>query len=228
MAHEEAEYEKWRLSGSLIYAPREDGRGPVGDDGSGLGHHPERRAVTMVEAGRGGPSTRRCGDGRLPGFGDAGRLGHGWTQGPGTVGGTGDSPSPFGAGAPTLDGELGTEAPPLAPLLANACARLSGLRLADGTLILKIENPLQAAQVRLRSGPGRCRRSSGCKHWQAWREARELLTVLDARLAGKSWRETAVDLYGAQRVAAEWHRESWMRARVRRRDKKARFLMEGG
>ena len=59
-------------------------------------------------------------------------------------------------------------------------------------------------------------------------EDRELLTVLDARLAGKSWRETAVDLYGAQRVAAEWHTESWMRSLVRRRDKKARFLMEGG
>ena len=57
---------------------------------------------------------------------------------------------------------------------------------------------------------------------------RELLTVLDARLAGKSWRETAVELYGAQRVAVEWHTESWMRSRVRRRDKKARFLMEGG
>ena len=66
--------------------------------------------------------------------------------------GTGDSPSPFCAGAPTLDGEWGTEAPPLAPLLANAGARLSGLRLADGRLILKIENRSQAAQVRLRSG----------------------------------------------------------------------------
>ncbi|WP_428097891.1 DNA -binding domain-containing protein [Candidatus Rariloculus sp.] len=173
--------------------------------------------------------------------------------------GTGDNPSPFWAGAPTLDGELGTEAPPLAPLLENAGARLSGLRLADGRLILKIENRSQAAQVRLRSGLVHAGLESGVAtglvlrlaFWSGPMQAierlqalaslargsgrdaphpvdRELLTVLDARLAGKSWRETAVDLYGAQRVAAEWHRESWMRARVRRRDKKARFLMEGG
>ncbi len=57
---------------------------------------------------------------------------------------------------------------------------------------------------------------------------RELLTVLDGRLAGKSWRETAVDLYGAKRVAANWNADSWMRSRVRRRGKKARSLMEGG
>ena len=57
---------------------------------------------------------------------------------------------------------------------------------------------------------------------------RELLTVLDGRLAGKSWRETAVDLYGARRVAGDWHTDGWMRSRVRRRDRKARSLMEGG
>ena len=57
---------------------------------------------------------------------------------------------------------------------------------------------------------------------------RELLTVLDGRLAGKSWRETAVDLYGADAVAAEWHADGWMRARVRRRGEKARMLMESG
>ena len=56
----------------------------------------------------------------------------------------------------------------------------------------------------------------------------ELLTVLNGRLAGKSWRETAVDLYGAKRVAAEWNTDSWMRSRVRRLGKKARMLMEGG
>ena len=54
----------------------------------------------------------------------------------------------------------------------------------------------------------------------------ELLTVLDGRLAGKSWRETAVELYGAQRVAADWNADSWMRSRERRRGKKARILME--
>ena len=57
---------------------------------------------------------------------------------------------------------------------------------------------------------------------------RELLTVLDARLAGKSWREAAVDLHGAKRVAAEWDTDSWMRSRVRRLGRRALMLMEGG
>ena len=34
--------------------------------------------------------------------------------------------------------------------------------------------------------------------------------------AGKSYREIAVDLYGADPVDAEWRRDGWMRARVRR------------
>ena len=34
--------------------------------------------------------------------------------------------------------------------------------------------------------------------------------------SGKSMREIAVDLYGAERVAADWHVDSRMRAKVRR------------
>ena len=34
--------------------------------------------------------------------------------------------------------------------------------------------------------------------------------------AGKSMREIAIDLYGADRVAADWHGDSWMRAKVQR------------
>ena len=34
--------------------------------------------------------------------------------------------------------------------------------------------------------------------------------------SGKSMREIAVDLYGADRVAADWHDDSEMRAKVRR------------
>ncbi len=34
--------------------------------------------------------------------------------------------------------------------------------------------------------------------------------------SGKSMREIAVDLYGAERVAADWHADSRMRAKVRR------------
>ena len=51
-----------------------------------------------------------------------------------------------------LDGEWATQARPLVPLVANAGGRLSGLRLADGTLILKIENRSEAAQVRMAPG----------------------------------------------------------------------------
>ena len=36
------------------------------------------------------------------------------------------------------------------------------------------------------------------------------------RRAGRSYREIAVDLFGADLVDAEWHRDGWMRARVRR------------
>ena len=169
--------------------------------------------------------------------------------------------SPFWAGAPMLEGEWGPEPPPLARLVSNAGARLSALRLADGTLILKIENRSAAAQVRMRPGPAHARTGFdsevatglvirlgfGAGQTQALERLeelsspargpgpdaphpadRELLTVLDGRLAGKSWRETAVDLYGADAVAAEWHADGWMRARVRRRGEKARMLMESG
>ena len=61
--------------------------------------------------------------------------------------------SPFWARAPMLEGEWGREAPPPARLVENAGARLSALRLADGTLILKIENGSEAAQMRIRPGP---------------------------------------------------------------------------
>ena len=37
-----------------------------------------------------------------------------------------------------------------------------------------------------------------------------------------------MQLYGAKLVAEEWNTESWMRSRVRRLGKKARFLMESG
>ena len=169
--------------------------------------------------------------------------------------------SPFRAGAPMLEGEWGPEAPPLARLVSNAGARLSAPRLADGTLILKIENRSAAARVGMRPGPAHARTGFdsevaaglvfrlgfGDGQTQALERLeelsspargpgpdaphpadRELPTVPDARLAGKSWRETAVDLYGADAVAAEWHADGWMRARVRRRGEKARMLMESG
>ena len=163
--------------------------------------------------------------------------------------------SPFWAEAPRLDAEWGTDTPTLQGFLAKSGARLEGLRLGDGTLILKIENGTAAAQVRVRAGgeaavgaglvlrigfgPGQADgiarlHDLGRLAGEAGRHARrgrsrtdrELLIVLDARLAGKSWRETAMDIYGAGPVTAEWHSDSWMRAHVRRRGDKARTLME--
>ena len=55
-----------------------------------------------------------------------------------------------------------------------------------------------------------------------------MLTALDARLAGRSLRLIAVDLYGAARVADEWHSDGSMRGRVRWRVKQALRLMNGG
>ena len=165
--------------------------------------------------------------------------------------------SPFWAEAPMLEGEWATGAPALPGQLARSGARLEGLRLIDGTLILKIENADHGAQVRVRAGTSvaigerlvlrhvfdpeskdASARLEDLRHLASepashprhcGRETDlELLTVLDGRLAGKSWRETAVDLYGADAVAAEWHADGWMRARVRRRGEKARMLMESG
>ncbi|MDE0408898.1 MAG: DUF2285 domain-containing protein [Alphaproteobacteria bacterium] len=56
----------------------------------------------------------------------------------------------------------------------------------------------------------------------------ELLKALDARLAGRSLRSIAVDLYGAARVAVEWSADGSMRGRVRWRVKQALRLMNGG
>ena len=39
--------------------------------------------------------------------------------------------------------------------------------------------------------------------------------MLDARLAGRSLRLIAIDLFGEARVEAEWSSNGWMRARVR-------------
>ena len=61
--------------------------------------------------------------------------------------------SPFWADAPMLDAEsAGGGAPGLAELLGGA--RLDGLRLRDGALILKIERGRSAVQLRIADGVG--------------------------------------------------------------------------
>lgn len=57
---------------------------------------------------------------------------------------------------------------------------------------------------------------------------RELLIALDGDLAGKSERQIAEDLFGRERVVAEWGSDSWMRSRVRRRLAKGRKLAASG
>ena len=47
-------------------------------------------------------------------------------------------------------------------------------------------------------------------------------------LGGRSLSLIAVDLYGAARVAEEWHSDGSMRGRVRWRVKQALKLMHGG
>ena len=54
-------------------------------------------------------------------------------------------------------------------------------------------------------------------------------TVALADIAsGKSHREIAIDLYGEEQVAADWHRDSWMRAKVRRLVHRARAASGDG
>ena len=60
------------------------------------------------------------------------------------------------------------------------------------------------------------------------REAGGLLTVLDGLAAGRSARGIAEDVWGAEKVAAEWSSDGGMRAKARRRIAKARKLAGGG
>ena len=54
------------------------------------------------------------------------------------------------------------------------------------------------------------------------------LQALDASLAGASLREAAQGLFGVDAVAADWHKDSALRARVRRLVRRGDALMRGG
>src|SRR5690606_28910596 len=54
------------------------------------------------------------------------------------------------------------------------------------------------------------------------------LQALDATLAGASLREVAEGLFGVDAVAADWHADSALRARVRRLVRRGDGLMRGG
>ena len=54
------------------------------------------------------------------------------------------------------------------------------------------------------------------------------LQALDATLAGASLREVAEGLFGADAVAADWHADGDLRARVRRLVRRGDALMRSG
>jgi hypothetical protein len=54
------------------------------------------------------------------------------------------------------------------------------------------------------------------------------LQALDATLAGASLREVAEGLFGTDAVAADWHADSALRARVRRLVRRGNRLMQSG
>lgn len=65
----------------------------------------------------------------------------------------GDLISPFWSEAPTLEAEIAPGGTPaLLPMLRKAEARVMGLLLLDGDLILKVERDNDAVQVRIKNG----------------------------------------------------------------------------
>lgn len=54
------------------------------------------------------------------------------------------------------------------------------------------------------------------------------LQALDAALAGASLRETAIGLFGADAVVANWYTDGGLRSRVRRLVRRGQSLMRGG
>ena len=62
----------------------------------------------------------------------------------------------------------------------------------------------------------------------SWVPDEELLLALDGRLAGRSHRLIAIDLYGKRAVAKEGCSDGPMRARVRWRVRRSLELMNGG
>lgn len=78
--------------------------------------------------------------------------------------------------------------------------------------------------------------ASRCEPWAISRprpslgalQALHTLQALDATQAGASLREIAEGLFGATEVAADWHADSALRARVRRLVARSRALLNGG
>ena len=162
--------------------------------------------------------------------------------------------SPFWANAPMLDARAARAGTPtLGTLAADGGADLSGLRLRDGRLVLKIERAGTAVQLVLAGGDGfdpdrdglvlqlpfsldlatalaalPLARASGSLSGAPPARDRELLTVLDAIQDGMPTREVATALYGADAVKTRWHPDCSLRTRTRRLIRQARALMDHG
>ena len=52
--------------------------------------------------------------------------------------------------------------------------------------------------------------------------------ALDGKLAKRSIRQIAIDLYGEEKVAEEWHTDGTLRAAVRYRIDRSLYLMKEG
>ena len=56
-----------------------------------------------------------------------------------------------------------------------------------------------------------------------------ILRILDGRLAGASYREIAIVLFGRNRVECDWDQsDNHLKNRIRRAAQRGKFLMEGG
>ena len=112
--------------------------------------------------------------------------------------------SPFWALAPMMEGVGSAQAAPLLALLAGAGARLEGLRLGDGALVLKAEKAGAAVQV-LVTGDGPLMAGGGVRLFHDW----GLRLPLDVERMG--------DLWGVSGgVLPNERREGWVRGALTR------------
>ena len=169
--------------------------------------------------------------------------------------------SPFWSGIPMLVGEPDPDPWPdttaLLPLLAGAGARVEGLRLMSGRLVLKVELGNALLQILVPSGrmfaPGDGimaklglslpPEASVARVEELWRvsgrlppprrrrgpgeEHQELLNVLDTLAAVKSVRRVATDVLRADGTE-KWDPGDGPRSKAKRRIRKATDLMKGG
>ena len=97
--------------------------------------------------------------------------------------------SPFWAEAPVLAAEP-SASPPVAALAAEPGWRVSGLRLADGPVVLKVEHGRAAAQLRVADGAG-FDPAAGVRVWTS--SPADLLFPARLRQVAGLWPAVAVD-----------------------------------